>query len=97
MHKRILIAATIALLAIPLAAHAADGEKKKSPFVTADTDSDGKVSQAEYVTAMKGKLDDAAARTRFAELDKDRNGSLSREEFSTSTGEKKARKKKEST
>ena len=85
------------LLTLPLALSAADGTKKKGAFMTADTDGDGKVSLAEYVAAMKGKLDEAAAKARFAELDKDKNGSLSPDEFSTGTGERKARKKKEGT
>jgi hypothetical protein len=94
MQKRILIAATALLLTLPLASHAADGAQKKGPFVAADTDNDGKVSQTEYVTAMKGKLDETAAKAKFAELDKDKNGSLSREEFNAGAGTKKGGKKK---
>jgi uncharacterized protein YecE (DUF72 family) len=66
---------------LPLGSRAADGEKKKSPFVIADTDGGGKVSQAAYLAAKKGKLD------------KDRNGSLSPAEISTAAGQKKAPKK----
>lgn len=93
MKKHILTAATAVFLILPLASHAADETKKKNAFTTADTDGDGKVSLSEYVAAMKGKLDDTAARARFAELDKDKNGSLSRAEFSTGTGAKKSGKK----
>ena len=92
MQKQILIAATAVLLSLPLALHAADETKKKGPFMAADADGDGKVTQTEYVAAMKGKLDETAAKAKFAELDKDKNGSLSREEFSA--GEKKGGKKK---
>lgn len=94
MHKRILIAVTASLLSLPLAAHAADGAKKKGPFAVADTNNDGKVSQTEYVAAMSGKLDEAAAKAKFAELDKDKDGSLSRQEFNAGSGEKKGGKKK---
>jgi Ca2+-binding EF-hand superfamily protein len=94
MQKRFLLAATAVLLSLPLATHAADEAKKKGPFVVADTDNDGKVSQAEYVVAMKGKLDETAAKAKFAELDKNKDGSLSREEFNAGAGEKKGGKKK---
>src|SRR3954463_2997561 len=94
MQKRILIAATAVLLSLPLASHAADQNKKKGPFMRADTDGDGKVSQTEYVASMKGKLDETAAKAKFAELDKDKDGSLSREEFSAGAAGKKGGKKK---
>ena len=92
MHKKILLAATAVLLSLPLASHAADEAKKKGPFMAADTDGDGKVSQAEYVVAMKGKLDETAAKAKFAELDKNKDGALSREEFNAGN-EKKGKKK----
>jgi Ca2+-binding EF-hand superfamily protein len=94
MQKRILIAATAVLLSLPLAVRAADETKKKGPFTAADTDGDGKVSKTEYVAAMKGKLDAAAADAKFAELDKNKDGSLSREEFNAGAGEKKGGGKK---
>jgi Ca2+-binding EF-hand superfamily protein len=94
MQKRILIAATAVLLSLPLASHAADEAKKKGPFVAADTDGDGKVSQTEYVASVKGKMDDAAAKAKFADLDKNKDGSLSREEYNAGVGEKKGGKKK---
>lgn len=94
MQKRILIAVTAALLSLPLALNAADQAKKKGPFMAADADNDGKVTLAEYVAAVKGKLDDTAAKAKFADLDKDKNGSLSREEFNAGAGEKKGGKKK---
>lgn len=94
MQKQIKLAVVAALLSLPLALNAADEAKKKGPFVGADTNSDGKVSQAEYVAAMKGKMDDAAAKAKFTELDKNKDGSLSQEEFSAGGGEKKGGKKK---
>ncbi len=94
MNKNILLAATAVLLSLPLASHAADEAKKKGPFMAADADGDGKVTLAEYVTAVKGKLDDTAAKAKFAELDKDKNGALTREEFNAGGGEKKGGKKK---
>jgi len=97
MQKHIRMTALAALLLLPLTLPAAEGTKKKAAFAAADTDGDGKVSQSEYIAAMKGKLDESAAKTRFAELDKDKNGSLSPEEFSTSTGQKKGGKKKDPT
>lgn len=92
MQKRILLTATAVLFSLTLAAQAA--EKKKSPFMTADADSDGKVSATEYSAAVKGNLDEAAAKLKFAELDKDKDGFLSREEFVAGAGGKKGEKKK---
>jgi len=95
MQKRILIAATAVLLSLPLASHAADEAKKKGPFATADADNDGKVSQIEYVAAMKGKLDETAAKAKFAELDKNKDGTLSREEFNAGVEKKGGKNKKD--
>ena len=94
MKKQILIAATAALLSLPLALNAADQTKKKgNPFTAADANGDGQVTLAEYVAAVKGKMDETAAKARFEALDKDKNGSLSQQEFSAG-GEKKGGKKK---
>ena len=92
MQKRIILTAGAVALSLPLAAHAADATKKKGPFMAADTDGDGKVSVTEYVAAMKGKLDENAAKAKFAELDKNKDKSLSREEFQAGV-EKKEKKK----
>jgi len=90
MQKRILIAATAALLSLPLVLNAADGNKKKGGgFTAADTDGDGKVSETEYVAAVKSRMAEDAAKKRFAALDKDKDGSLSREEFGSGGGKKK--------
>jgi Ca2+-binding EF-hand superfamily protein len=88
-NNRILIAALAAVLSLPLALRAADEPKKKGPFVTADANNDGKVSLDEYVAAMKDRLDATAAKARFADLDKDKDGFLSRQEFNAGVGEKK--------
>lgn len=90
MQKRIIIAAIAAALSLPLALNAADENKKKGGgFVAADTDKDGKVTEAEYVAALSGRLDAAAAKARFAKIDADKDGSLTRQEFSAGVGEKK--------
>jgi Ca2+-binding EF-hand superfamily protein len=94
MQKRILIAATAALLSLPLALNAADEKKKGGGFTTADADNDGKVTLTEYVMAVKGRLDETAAKARFAELDKNKDGSLSREEFNAGAPKKGEGKKK---
>jgi Ca2+-binding EF-hand superfamily protein len=95
MQKRILIAATAALLSLPLALNAADEKKKGGGFTTADANNDGKVTEAEYVAAVKARMDDKAAKARFAELDKNKDGSLSREEFNAGAPKKGEGKKKE--
>ncbi len=90
MQKNILIAALAATLSLPVALNAADENKKKGGgFTAADTNNDGKVTATEYVAAMKSRMDEAAAKSRFATLDKDKNGSLSREEFNAGVGQKK--------
>jgi Ca2+-binding EF-hand superfamily protein len=90
MQKNILIAALAATLSLPLALDAADENKKKGGgFTAADANNDGKVTEAEFVAAVKGRMDEAAAKRRFAALDKDKNGSLSREEFGAGSSQKK--------
>jgi Ca2+-binding EF-hand superfamily protein len=91
MQKRILIAATAALLSLPLALNAADeGKKKGGGFGAVDTDGDGKISKAEFTAMSKTRgMDEKASNARFDELDKDKNGSLSREEFAAAGGGKK--------
>ena len=64
-------------------------------LLTADADNDGKVSQIEYVAAMKGKLDETAAKAKFAELDKNKDGTLSREEFNAGVEKKGGKNKKD--
>lgn len=95
MKNRILVAATAALLALPLLLNAADSAKKKKNTLAPDTDGDGMISQAEYLAAMKGKMDPAAAKAKFAELDQNKDGLLSREEYTAGNGRKSAKKKKD--
>ena len=94
MKKEILIAATAVMLSLPLALHAAAQTNKKGAFLAADANGDGKVSQAEFVAAMKGKMDPAAAKAKFVELDMNKDGALSREEYNAGRGGKKGAKKK---
>jgi Ca2+-binding EF-hand superfamily protein len=90
MQKRILIAATAALLSLPLVMNAADeGKKKGGGFTAADTDNDGKVTKTEFIAFVKSRMDEKAATARFEELDKNKDGSLSREEFAAMGGGKK--------
>jgi len=102
LPHRILLAAVAAALVLPLAAHAAKGDKKKTDsknpaanFATLDKDGNGSVSQDEYVAAMKEKLGEDGAKTHFAELDKNHDGQLSKEELGAdSTAGKPAKGKK---
>jgi hypothetical protein len=91
MQKRILIAATAALLSLPLVLNAADeGKKKGGGFGAVDTDGDGKISKTEFVAYSKTRgMEEKPATDRFAALDTDKNGSLSREEFAAAGGGKK--------
>lgn len=82
MKKQLLLlAAVAALVSLPVETFAADGGRKKSAFSKADTDGDGKVTQAEFVAAAKGKRGESKAADAFARLDKNKDGSLTTEEF----------------
>ena len=99
---RITLTALIAALALPIAAHAAKGERKKkdkdapaATFGTVDKNADESISESEFVAANE-KLGPDAAKARFGQLDKDHDGKLSKDEFAAdSTGEKKRRRKKD--
>lgn len=101
--SRVLIASLAAAVALPLAVHAAKGDRKgkkdQTPavaFATVDKDNDGSVTETEFVAAMKDTLGESAAKTRFATLDKDSNGKLTKEEYAAGSAEpKKKRKKKD--
>jgi hypothetical protein len=95
MKKHILLAATAVALSLPLASYAAEQTKNKiNPFMSADKDGDGRISSAEYMAAMMGKQDEAASRAKFAALDQNKDGSLSREEYEAGAAAKKTGKKK---
>lgn len=90
----------IAALALPAAAFAAKGDRKKAAaesgpaFATADKDSNQAISETEFVTANE-KLGSTAAKARFELLDKDRDSKLSKEEYAAAAApEKKRRKEK---
>lgn len=88
MKKTLLfIAASAALVSLTLTVSAADSSRKKSAFSKADTDGDGKVTQAEFVAAAKGKRNESKAAEAFAKLDKNKDGSLTPEEFNARTSD----------
>jgi len=100
LTRPLLLLVLAATIAFPVGAFAAKGEGKKkgqSPdetFETFDHDKDGVVTQAEYLAIMKGVLGDAPAKARFAALDKNSDGKLTKDEFGGGTAEPKKRKKK---
>jgi Ca2+-binding EF-hand superfamily protein len=101
LPSRILLTPLVVALALPLAAFAAKGDRKKNEtpavsFTTIDKDSDGVVTEAEYIAAAKDKLSEEAAKAHFASLDKNSDGKLSKEEFAvddTFTAKKRGKKK----
>jgi Ca2+-binding EF-hand superfamily protein len=101
LTNRIIIAALATAIAVPAVSFAAKGERKKKSenaavtFETADKDKNESVSEAEYVAAMAGKLDETSAKSRFATLDKNSDGKLTKDEYNAGNDEgKKKRKKK---
>jgi hypothetical protein len=97
LTSRVIVTTLIAALALPIAAQAAKGERKKKEtppsFATVDKDGDQAVSESEYVAANE-KLGADAAKTQFGKLDKNHDGKLSKDEFGSGNGEKKKRRKK---
>ncbi len=67
------------------------GKKAKRSFETVDTDQDGKVSLAEYITGAK---DEEKAKKRFGKKDKDSDGFLTKEEYAKKRKGKKGPKKR---
>lgn len=85
--KPLFIAAAVALCSA-LSTFAADNkEAELRPFATADKDGDRRISLEEYVAFMAKTLDEKAARAKFAQFDKDKDGYLTRQEFRASRGE----------
>jgi hypothetical protein len=93
------VAAATAALTLAAAVYAADDAKSNRAFGKADTNGDGKVSEAEFLAAQKDKTDEAKAKakTAFARRDKNKDGALSADEFKVAgkkgAGEKPAEKK----
>ena len=99
--QRLLIATLAVAIALPAAVFAAKGDKKKnatpaSTFTSVDKDSDGAITEAEFLAAEKDKLTGEAAKARFAAMDKNHDGKLTKDEF-VGTGDepRKKRKKKD--
>ena len=92
MKHNLIPATLVAFLILGTAAIAADKKTSKITFVVADADLDGKVSLREYTTAHQSAMDGAAAKAKFGRLDKNKDGSLSGEEFAPA---RKPRAKKE--
>lgn len=97
LSKRLLLSALVATVALPIAAFAAKGNRKKNDaaitFEVADKDGDGSVTQTEFVAAFKEKLGEDGAKSKFASLDKDKDGKLTKEEYGT-TGQDETPKKR---
>jgi Ca2+-binding EF-hand superfamily protein len=95
--RLILLAAVV--LTAPLAVFAAKGEAKpktalpKVSFETADKDKDGSVTEAEFLAAMGENADQKRAKARFAQLDANHDGKLSKEEMESGAKKKKKESK----
>jgi hypothetical protein len=100
---RLLVAALAAAIALPVAAFAAKGDKKKNAaatetFASVDKNGDGNITLEEFLVTQKDKLGEEAAKTRFATLDKNHDGKLAKDEFGggdQATEKKRKRKKKD--
>ena len=83
----VFIAALAAFASItPFTARAQDeakpkGNRQAAAFIAADKDKDGKLDLAEFTEFSKARLDAAAAKARFAELDADKDGFVTKEEL----------------
>lgn len=95
-----LVLAAAAALTLAAAVYAADDAKPNRAFSKADTNGDGKLSEAEYLASMKDKSDEAKAKakTAFARRDKNKDGALSADEFKVAgrkgNGDKSTEKKR---
>jgi hypothetical protein len=96
---RLVIITLVAALALPVAALAAKGEKRKPAtstptFSDFDKNSDEAVSEAEFVAESERRAAEMA-KVHFARLDTDRDGKVSKAEFEAgATGTEKKRKGK---
>jgi len=92
------IAAIAALLSMtPAMVAAEDAAPKKGGLAAADANGDGKLNLAEYTQMVSKRMDAGKAKARFAELDKDGNGSLTREELNAGRKQEGGEKKAEAT
>lgn len=96
--SRLILVFAVAIAA-PVALIAAKGEAKsksalpKVSFETADKDKDGSVTEAEYLAAMGENADQKRAKARFAQLDTNHDGKLSKEEMEAAPKKKKKESK----
>ena len=97
MHVRRALVLGLVLALMPLFAAKSESKKKSSPadsFETFDHDKDGVVSQKEYLDVMQKVLGEATAKERFAALDKNGDGKLTKDEFGANGEEPKKRRAK---
>ena len=91
--KKILVAALVFGLFMPLLSGGAQDKKGKSPeeqFKLLDTNNDGKLSKEEYVARFKDDAEKKSkAEMRFSRIDKNGDGFLSLEEYKEGSMKKK--------
>ena len=94
-----ILAVSFLAFAFPGSAHAAKGveKKKESPaeaFETFDQNKDGVITLAEYLGLMKKVLGEETAKTRFAALDKNSDGKLTKDEFGANSADTEGKPKR---
>ena len=90
------IAAFAAVLSMTPGLSAADESAPKRGFAAADANGDGKLDLTEFTKMVSKHLGAPEAKERFAKLDKDGDGFLTRQEFRAGReGGKKKEKEKE--
>jgi Ca2+-binding EF-hand superfamily protein len=102
INHRILVTVLVSALAVPGIALAAKGEKKKDDgadkaagaFAKADKDSDGFVTESEFVASRGKKADQGKMKTQFGKMDKNGDGKLSKDEFAAAASGKGGKKNK---
>jgi Ca2+-binding EF-hand superfamily protein len=96
---RLFVASLAVVIALPLAAFAAKGDRKKNDtppaFSTIDKEAKGSITEAQYVAAMKDTLGEEGAKAKFAALDTDKSGTLSETEYAAGASQGKKRRKKD--
>ena len=95
LNKLLIIGFSSILLSSVVSAEDKDKDKKgpktpKRSFDTVDTDKDGKISEAEFIT---GAIAEDKAKARFKKKDKNADGFLNKEEFAKGKCKKKGPKK----